>query len=362
MSLSNRNCVHPVRRCTDSGGSALIHMKMNTNVSLKALNTFRVEAIASRYVRFDTESEILDFLGRQSLSGQRHLVLGGGSNLLFVDDFDGIVLHPLVKGIRVIDKDRRHLWLRAMAGEAWDDLVAFAVANGLGGLENLSLIPGSVGASAVQNIGAYGVEVRNVIHSVEAIHIAGCEKVTFAADDCGFGYRFSNFKGPWAGQYIITAVVFKLSRQPEFVLEYPGVKAAVADLGPVDLQTIRKAIIAIRQGKLPDPAVIGNAGSFFKNPVVDASALDGLLKRNSDLPHYPQGGERFKLAAGWLIERCGWKGRRVGRAAVHEQQALVVINQGGATGSEILELSELIRQSVADRFSIELEREVCVVS
>ncbi|MBC2745345.1 MAG: FAD-binding protein [Desulfosarcina sp.] len=267
--------------------------------ALKRLTTFQINAFAACYARFDSEDEILDFLNRNPLDGQRHLVLGGGSNILFVDDFDGIVLHPLLKGIDVVEADRQHLRVRAMAGENWDDLVAFAVANGWGGIENLSLIPGSVGASAVQNIGAYGVEVNAVIDRVEAISIDDCKKVFFSPKNCGFGYRFSNFKGPWAGQFIITAVVFKLSRQPEFVLDYPGVKAAVGKMGPMNLDNVRQAIVSIRQ--------------------------------------------------------------TAGKAAVHDRQALVLVNLGGATGREILELSEQVKGAVHDMFGIELEREVLVI-
>ena len=339
----------------------LIPMELKTDFSLKAFNTFHVEAAAARYARFDAANEIIDFLRQKTPGSQRRLVLGGGSNLLFVDDFDGIVLHPLLKGIDVVGDDRRHLRVRAMAGENWDDLVAVAVANGWGGIENLSLIPGNVGASAVQNIGAYGVEVKDVIERVEAISMQSLEKVTFSPVACGFGYRTSHFKGLWGGQFIITAVIFKLSRQPEFVLDYPGLRTAVDDLGSIDLKTLRQAVITIRQRKLPDPSVLGNAGSFFKNPVVDRRILAGLLSVYPDLPHYPHGADQFKLAAGWLIERCGWKGRHVGRAAVHDRQALVLVNRGGATGREIFDLGEQVRRSVHASCGIDLEREVLVV-
>jgi len=336
-------------------------MERRTDFSLKALNTFQVEAVAEHYVRFDAEREIADCLGRKILQGRRCLVLGGGSNLLFVDNFDGVVLHPLLKGIETIDSDKEHIRIKAMAGENWDDLVAHAVAHGWAGVENLSLIPGSVGASAVQNIGAYGVEVKDVVERVEAIDIARLEKVSLASEDCGFGYRYSHFKGAWRGRYIVTAVVFRLSRRPRFVLDYPGVREAVEFLGAVSLETVRQAVIAIRQAKLPDPADLGNAGSFFKNPTVDRRFLNELRVRFTDLPHYPQKDGRFKLPAGWMIERCGWKGRRVGRAGVHDRQALVLVNLGGATGSEIFDLSEQVRASVGETFGIDLEREVLVV-
>ncbi len=336
-------------------------MEVNTDFSLKTLNTFRVEAVAAGYVRFDDENEIIAYFDGRVSAAQRCLILGEGSNLLFVDDFDGWVLHPQLRGIDVVASDRQHIRLRAMAGENWDDLVAHTVAHGWGGLENMSLIPGSVGASAVQNIGAYGMEVKEVIDSVEAISMSSGQRVVLSPGECGFGYRFSRFKGAWAGQFVITAVVFKLRRQPNYVLGYPGVRAAVDALGPIDLATIRRAIVAIRRSKLPDPSELGNAGSFFKNPVVAGSTLKGMLVQYPDLPHYPQKDGRFKLPAAWMIERCGWKGRQVGKAAVHHRQALVLVNLGGATGREILDLSERVKRSVQEMFEIELDREVQVV-
>jgi UDP-N-acetylmuramate dehydrogenase len=218
-----------------------------------------------------------------------------------------------------------------------------------------------VGASAVQNIGAYGVEVETVIDRVEAVAIASAERVVFSARQCGFGYRSSRFKDEDDHRFIITAVVFRLDRHPRFVLDYPGVGESVQARGGVSLKTVRQAIIDIRQHKLPDPAVLGNAGSFFKNPVVERGLLKNLLERYPDLPHYPQADGRFKLAAGWLIDRCGWKGRRLGRAAVHDRQALVLVNRGGASGRELLDLSEQIRQSVGEAYGIDLVREVRVV-
>ena len=289
------------------------------------------------------------------------MILGGGSNLLFVDNYNGIILHPLLKGIEVIKKGPDHVLVRAMAGENWDDLVSFAVANGWGGVENLSLIPGSVGASAVQNIGAYGVEVNTLIDSIEAISISEQKKVTIDPKDCGFAYRFSHFKGGWKGRFIITAVVFKLLRKHDYVTHYSGVKEAVEQIGRLNLENLRKAIIGIRQNKLPDPAEIGNAGSFFKNPVVSETVVKDLLKSFPDLPSYHQGENQFKLAAGWMIEKCGWKGKTVGQAAVHNKQALVLVNPGNATGREIFELSEQIKKSVIETFGIELKRDVLVV-
>ena len=336
-------------------------MQSNRNYSLKALNTFGIEASADRYVRFDAAAEIDDFIGRHDFKDTRHLVLGGGSNLLFAGDFPGTVLHPMFKGIHILEEDSSHVWIKAMAGETWDDLVAFAVDRRWAGIENLSLIPGSVGASAVQNIGAYGVEVQTVIDRVEAVTLASGQRVVFTSGECGFGYRSSRFKTEGLDRFIITAVVLRLDRHPRFVLDYPGVGEAVQALGGVSLGTVRQAVLGIRQHKLPDPAVLGNAGSFFKNPVVEQDVLDNLLARYPDLPHYSQADGRFKLAAGWLIDRCGWKGRSIGRAAVHDRQALVLVNRGGASGQEILDLSEKIRQSVDDRYGIDLEPEVRII-
>lgn len=336
-------------------------MKIETDFPLKRLTTFQVEAAAAQYVRFDAEDEIVDYLANRPDKSRPHLVLGMGSNLLFTADFDGVILHPVLQGIKVVGKADGHVLVRAMGGENWDDLVAFAVGEGLGGIENLSLIPGSVGASVVQNIGAYGVEVKTVVESIEAIAMDDGQKVTISPGACDFDYRFSHFKGRWKGRYIITAVVFKLLRQPAFVIGYPGVKAAVAEIGPLSLETVRNAIITLRQNRLPDPAVLGNGGSFFKNPIVDDTVLETLLENFPDMPHYPRNNNRYKLAAGWLIEQCGWKGRAVGQAAVHDRQALVLVNLGGATGREIFELSERIRQSIHKKFDIELAREVIVV-
>lgn len=336
-------------------------MEDRTNVSLKQLNTFGVESVAARYVRFDIAQEVLAFLGREPLQDRLHLVLGAGSNLLFIGDFPGLVLHPLLKGVEVIGKDREHIRLRAMAGENWDDLVARTVANGWGGLENLSRIPGSVGASAIQNIGAYGVEVKDYIDRVEAISLPDRHPVILAAADCGFGYRCSRFKGSWRGRYLITAVVFRLSRQPRLILDYPGVRQAAEADGPLSLASVRQGIIRIREQKLPDPARMGNAGSFFKNPVVDPKRMKDLLRRFPEMPSFPQSGDGFKIPAAWLIERCGWKGRAAGRAAVHDRHALVLVNLGGATGREILDLSQQVSRTVFETFGVALEREVEVV-
>ncbi|WP_054700715.1 UDP-N-acetylmuramate dehydrogenase, partial [Desulfosarcina cetonica] len=288
-------------------------MQTYSNYPLTALNTFGVPAVAARYVRFDSDGDVLAFLHQRPLGNTPRLILGGGSNLLFVDDYDGLLLHPVFKGVTVLDDHGGQVRVRAMAGETWDDLVALAVARGWGGIENLSLIPGMVGAAAVQNIGAYGVEIQERIEWVEAIALGNGQRVRFSAAECGFGYRRSRFKEDGDGRFMVTAVALRLNRRPRWVLDYPGVRDAVAALGAPTLDTVRQTIITIRRGKLPDPAECGNAGSFFKNPMVDPATLAALRARHPDLPHYPQADGRFKLAAGWLIERCGWKGRQLGR-------------------------------------------------
>jgi len=345
----------------NGGGFRTVTMDRRHHFPLTTLNTFGVEAYAASYIRFGLESELIGFLKRPVAADRPFFILGGGSNLLLVEDLRGTVLHPLLKGIHVEKMDREHVFVRAMAGEKWDELVAFCVKNGWGGLENLSFIPGSVGASVVQNIGAYGVEVDRVVHRIEAVAMADGSKTEIFPGACQFGYRTSNFRNVWAGRYIITAVTFRLNRRPHFVMGYPGVQKAVAALGEVTLNSIRQAIIDIRKSKLPEPEEIGNAGSFFKNPVVASSIVNRLIDQFPDMPWYPHTKGRFKIAGGWLIEQCGLKGKRFGRSAVHDRQALVLVNRGGATGREILTLSEQVRAAVFDRFGIRLEREVQVV-
>jgi UDP-N-acetylmuramate dehydrogenase len=336
-------------------------MEICSAYPLKHLNTFQIDASAKRYVRFDRLDEITSFLAAENLSESPCLILGGGSNLLFVGDVNATVLHPALKGIEVLGRDAEHVRVRVMAGEAWDDWVAFAVARGWGGIENLSLIPGSVGASAIQNIGAYGVEVKSVIERVEALCLPEDEPVSFTADECGFGYRDSFFKSRWPNRHLITAIVFRLRLRPRFELSYAGVRQELGCIGPPSLTNLRLAIINLRRSKLPDPSVLGNAGSFFKNPIVSAETLAVLLKKHPDLPHYPEEDNQFKLAAGWLVDQCGWRGKALGDAAVHDRQALVLVNRGRASGEQMLQLAQRIAQSVESRFGIALAREVRVV-
>jgi UDP-N-acetylmuramate dehydrogenase len=275
-----------------------------------------------------------------------------------LNDFKGLILHSKIQSIKIIREDEDFVIMEVGSGLVWDDFVAYCVTNGYGGAENLSLIPGEVGASAVQNIGAYGVEVQDLILEVKAIKIDSSETSTFQNEECNYGYRNSIFKNELKGRYIITSVVFKLSRKPNFKLNYQHLEEEVLKNGGITLQNIRKTIIAIRESKLPDTKLLGNAGSFFMNPVISKSKFIDLQVLYPNIPHYYVTENEEKLPAGWLIDQCGWKGKSIGNAAVHEKQALVLVNKGGATGAEIVLLACEIQKSVKERFGIGLQTEV----
>ena len=333
-----------------------------TDYPLRKHHTFGTEASAKYYFEFTENEDLQRFLAtNKQWQNWPLLILGEGSNLLFVNDFDGLVLNPNIPGIRIAHEDRNNVWLEVGAGVSWDDLVEYAVFNRWGGIENLSLIPGKVGAAAVQNIGAYGMEIQSQIESVTGFDLETLTEYTLERADCQYAYRDSIFKNQLKNRFIITSVVFRLDKFPEFILNYGDLKAETEKLGAIHLRNIRKAVIGIRESKLPDPKAIGNAGSFFKNPVVETSLANRLLEAHPNMPNYPGQAGRTKLAAGWLIEQCGWKGFRRGDAGVHEKQALVLVNYGNATGMEIFSLSEEIRQSVQEKFGVDLEREVNVV-
>lgn len=333
-----------------------------TDYSLRKHNSFGINATAGFYFEF-TEPEDLEAFQSTNANWTNApvLILGEGSNLLFVNDFPGLVICPNVPGIKVVHEDRNNIWLEVGAGVVWDNLVEYAVYNGWGGIENLSLIPGKVGAAAVQNIGAYGMEIQNQIESVTGFDLETRTEYTIESSECQYAYRNSIFKNQLKDRFVITSVVFKLDKFPEFVLNYGDLKAETEKLGNINLQNVRNAVIGIRESKLPDPKVYGNAGSFFKNPIVESSLAEQLLAENHQMPHYPAPEGKTKLAAGWLIEQCGWKGFRRGDAGVHEKQALVLVNYGNATGKEIYDLSKEICQSVQNKFGVELEREVNVI-
>ncbi|MEI8112308.1 MAG: UDP-N-acetylmuramate dehydrogenase [Bacteroidia bacterium] len=330
-----------------------------SNYPLQKLHTFGTEASTKYYFEFTETEDLAGFLAtNKEWQNLQLLIIGSGSNLLFVNDFPGLIINPNIPGIKIVHEDRNNIWLEVGAGVVWDDLVEYAVFNRWGGIENLSLIPGKVGAAAVQNIGAYGMEIQSQIESVTGFNLETLTENILESTDCQFAYRDSIFKNQLKNSFIITSVVFKLDKFPEFILNYGDLKSETEKLGAINLRNIRKAVIGIRESKLPDPKIFGNAGSFFKNPVIDEVQATPLLNIYPNMPHYPAPENRTKLAAGWLIEHCGWKGFRRGDAGVHEKQALVLVNYGNATGKEIFELSEKIRQSVQDKFGVELEREV----
>ncbi|HCY41463.1 MAG TPA: UDP-N-acetylenolpyruvoylglucosamine reductase [Prolixibacteraceae bacterium] len=334
-----------------------------SNFSLKKHTTFGIEATSKYYFEFTETDDLAGFLAtNKDWPNLPILILGEGSNLLFVDNFQGLVINPNIPGISIVHEDRNNVWLEVGAGVVWDDLVEFSVFHRWGGIENLSLIPGKVGAAAVQNIGAYGMEIQNRIESVTGYDLETQTEYTLEAVDCQYSYRDSVFKNQLKNRFVITSVVFKLDKFPEFILNYGDLKNEVEKLGNVSLRNIRQTVIQIRESKLPDPKVMGNAGSFFKNPVVDNVHAAQLKAVYPTIPTYPSSAEKTKLAAGWLIEQCGWKGFRRGDAGVHEKQALVLVNCGNATGREIYDLSEEIKQSVQEKFGVELEREVNVIS
>jgi UDP-N-acetylmuramate dehydrogenase len=329
---------------------------------LKKHHTFSTKATAKYYFEFTEPEDLAGFLAtNKDWPNLQILILGEGSNLLFVDDFPGLIIHPNVPGIYILYEDTNHVWLNVGAGVDWDQLVEFSVFHQWGGIENLSHIPGKVGASAVQNIGAYGMEIQYRIESVTGFDLITLTEYTIKAADCQYAYRDSIYKNQLKNRFIITSVVFKLDKFPEFILNYSDLKSEVEKLGEVNLRNIRQTVISIRETKLPDPAVCGSAGSFFKNPIVETSLAEPLLAHYPKMPHYPATKGKTKLAAGWLIETCGWKGFRRGDAGVHEKQALVLVNYGNATGREIYNLSEEIKQSVQEKFGVELEREVNVI-
>src|SRR6185437_288615 len=338
---------------------------MNTiqeNVPLKALNTFGISVTARYYAEFGTVEELPELL--EWAAGRELIILGGGSNVLFTKDIDGLVARNALKGIELVDEDEDYVFVRSGAGEVWQEFVEHCIGRDWAGVENLSLIPGSVGAAPMQNTGAYGVELKEVFYALEAWHIAEKKAYTFTLNDCAFGYRESVFKRQYRGQFVILNVTFRLAKKPVFRTEYGAIKQELERMGVKDLsiRAVSDAVKAIRRSKLPDPAVIGNAGSFFKNPTIPDEQFDILQAEYTDIVGYHNNGtDTTKLAAGWLIEQCGWKGFRRGDAGVHARQALVLVNYGSATGQEIYDLSQEVLDSVKEKFGVELEREVNIL-
>lgn len=337
-------------------------MNILNNISLRPYNTMGIDVKARAFAAFSNVEELAQ-LSEQYSASSSQLVLGGGSNILFTKDYDGLVLKNEIKGIATVKEDASHVYVRAGAGENWHGFVQHCLRQNFAGVENLSLIPGNVGASPMQNIGAYGVEIKDVFEELEAYHLRDKKIHTFSTNDCQFGYRESVFKRQYRNQFVILNVTYRLNKQPRFNTSYGAIEQELEQMGvgELSIQAIAQAVINIRRSKLPDPAVTRNAGSFFKNPSVPAAYYAQLQQAFPGIVGYPNADGTVKLAAGWLIEQCGWKGVRKGDAGCHARQALVLVNYGHATGKEIYDLSEDILQSVKTKFGVELEREVNIV-
>jgi UDP-N-acetylmuramate dehydrogenase len=338
-------------------------LQIQENVSLKNFNTFGIDTNARYFAEISHEAELEELFADPQWMHVNRLVLGGGSNMLLVKDFDGLVIRMNIRGIehRISHDD---VFVEVGAGEVWNDLVSFCVDRNYAGMENLTLIPGSVGASPIQNIGAYGVELKDVFESCRAFEIATGTFRTFNKADCNFGYRESVFKTELTGQYIIVSVKFHLSLTPKFNLKYGAIEQELANRNITEptIKDVSKVVSYIRVSKLPDPSTIGNAGSFFKNPVITLNEFELVQQKYPDVVNYPTADGQVKLAAGWLIEQCGWKGKTVGNTGTWKSQALVLVNHGGATGEEVYSLSSQIIDSVYTKFGVTLQREVNIIS
>ncbi len=338
-------------------------MNIRENQSLKKLNTFGIDASARFFSEFSSVEELKQLLSDPAFSNMPKLILGGGSNLLFTADFNGIVLKNNLKGIELVKEDAGFYYVKAAAGEVWHIFVMYCIAHNYAGLENLSLIPGNVGASPMQNIGAYGVEIKDLFYELEALKITDQTLHTFNNAECKFGYRESVFKRELKNLFVITSVTFKLYKKPFLNTSYGAIEKELEAMGvkEVNIQNISQAVINIRSSKLPNPAEIGNAGSFFKNPEIAKSTFKQLKNKFPAIVGYDLENGNVKLAAGWLIEQCGWKGKTSGDAGVHKLQALVLVNYANAKGNEIYDLSQKIMDSVKEKFGVELEREVNII-
>jgi len=338
-------------------------MEIIYNYSLKRLNTFAVDAIAKAFVEVKGDEELLEILSNNELKNYRKFILGGGSNVLFTKNFDGLVIKNSVPGIEIINADENMVTMESGAGVIWNDLVTFCVNRNFGGIENLALIPGTVGAAPVQNIGAYGEELSETFISLDGIYIDSSEKVVFNKDDCRFGYRNSIFKNELKNKFIITKVRLRLNKNPKSKTNYGNVMDELEKTGKTKftIKDISEVISKIRREKLPDPAIIGNAGSFFKNPEIEPDHYDLLRKQFPDLKGFPADGGRIKLSAAWLIDKAGWKGFRKGNTGTYINHALVIVNYGNAIGEEILHFAKEIKKSVYEKYNIILEEEVNII-
>jgi UDP-N-acetylmuramate dehydrogenase len=333
-------------------------MRIEENFSLKPYNTFHLPVMTRWFMEYGSEDELQKILRDEYFLESRSIHIGGGSNLLFLNDFNGIVLHSQIKGMEIAEEDSESLSLRVGAAEVWDDVVAYAASNGWGGIENLSGIPGETGAAAIQNIGAYGKEIAEAVAGVEAYNQLTFEKRTFTCAECEYAYRYSYFKNEHNDPYIVTHVLLRLQKAPrDFCLDYGKLRQELESKTPSPA-SVREAVIRIRSLKLPNPETTGNAGSFFMNPVVSAVDFEKIRENNPEIPSFPAPDGKVKIPAGWLIEQCGFKGKRYGSVGIYEKQALVLVSFDGATGNEIAVLAESIRNAVRSRFGIELVPEV----
>ena len=338
-------------------------MSVLENVSLRPYNTFGIDAKARYFASFDSAAALQAILEDPKWEGVPKMILGGGSNILLTKDYDGLVLKNEIKGIHIIREDAEHVYVQAGAGENWHRFVMYCIDKNLAGLENLSLIPGNVGASPMQNIGAYGVEIKDVFYELDAWHVKDQRLVKFSKEACEFGYRESVFKRKYKDQFVILQVSYRLNKTPHFNTSYGAIEQEMERMGVKELsiRAISDAVIQIRSSKLPNPAEIGNAGSFFKNPEISKEKYEALKEAFPAIVAYPLPHDQYKLAAGWLIEQSGWKGYRDGDAGVHAKQALVLVNYGNASGEELVELSWKVIESVKEKFGVVLEREVNII-
>ncbi len=337
-------------------------MNIKQNISLKSYNTFGISAIAEHFVSVSNANDLKDILDLKEYPNK--LILGGGSNMLLTKDFNGLVIHVNLKGINIVSEDENHVFVKANAGENWHEFVLWCLKYSFGGIENLSLIPGNVGTAPIQNIGAYGVELKDSFESCEAISIESKKSQLFSKSDCDFGYRNSIFKQQEKGNFIITSVTFKLTKHNhQLHINYGAITSQLKlrDIKHPTIQDVSNTVIAIRESKLPNPKEIGNSGSFFKNPVISKSQYNTLVENFKDIPCYPISRDTVKIPAGWLVEKAGFKGKRFGDYGVHKNQALVLVNYGNARGEDILNLSKLIQHTIKRLFNVSIEAEVNIL-
>ena len=338
-------------------------MHVQKQISLQPYNTFGIPVDAAAFCIIRTKEDIISLIQNELKKYKFSLMIGGGSNILLCKNVEGLVIKNEIKGIEIIEEDETHVWVKSYSGTVWHDLVMYCVARNYGGIENLSLIPGTVGAAPMQNIGAYGVKLKNVFVALKKIKLQTGNTKIFTKEECKFGYRESVFKKEEKGNYFIYAVTLKLSKHPTINTSYGDIQKIVEEraIQHPTIKEISEAVIQIRESKLPNPKILGNAGSFFKNPEIEKDIAEKILKKFPTMPHYPMDNGMVKIAAGWLIEQCGWKGKQIGQTGNHAKQALVIVNYGNATGNEIWKHALAVQQSVSEKFGVEIKPEVNII-